>query len=367
MTNASAPIRYAIVGGGAGIAKLHLDALKQISNAQLVALVDINPQPAQQRADEMDCEYFAEHGAMLAATQPDVVVICTPHPLHPAVAIDAFAAGAHVITEKPIAIQVSEADRMIAAGHAAGKWLVVNFQQRFRTAAQRAKQIVDDGVVGELVRVASVGPWYRPEAYFKLGAWRGTWRGEGGGILMNQSPHTLDLVCWLAGTPRKVWGWTRTRGHAIEVEDTMQAMLEFANGAPGYITASTFETGAQKRLQIIGEKGMVEIIDETVHLTRFSQPIREHMRTSTEPFSAPGKTTEVFDLPDVSGGHLAVYQDLQNAIATGRTPLITGEQGRMSLELANAITLSAHEDRAITLPVDRAAYAALLAKLQMQG
>ena len=357
-------IRYALVGGGAGIAATHLAALKKLEYAQVVGLADTNPQPMQQRADELGCTSYLDYRAMLSEVKPEVVVICAPHPLHRSIAEDASAAGAHVLTEKPMAIQVADADRMIAAAQAAGKWLVINFQQRFRTAIARAKQLIDEGAIGDLVRVFSVEPWYRPAAYYKLGAWRGTWRGEGGGILMNQSPHTMDLLCYLVGMPKKVWGWTRTRGHAIEVEDTFQAMLEFPNGAPGYITASTFETGAQKRLQVIGEHGLIEIVEETVYVSRFAQPIREFMQSCTEPFAAPAKTTEVLDLPDVSGGHLAVYQDLQEAIWTGRPPLVTGEQGRMSLELSNAITLSSHEERAITLPLDRQAYSTLLAKLQ---
>ena len=357
-------LRYAIVGGGAGIAATHLAALNKLGHAQVVGLADPNPQPAQQRADDLGCAYYPDYVAMLAETKPDVVVICAPHPLHPAIAQAAFTAGAHVLTEKPMAIQVADADLMIAAAQAANKLLVVNFQQRFRTAIARAKALMDEGAIGDLVRVFSVEPWYRPAAYYKLGAWRGTWRGEGGGILMNQSPHTMDLLCYLVGMPQKVWGWTRTRGHTIEVEDTFQAMLEFPSGAPGYITASTFETGAQKRLQIIGERGLIEIVEETVSISRFAQPIREHLQSCTEPFSAPAKTTEVLDLPDESGGHLAVYQDLQEAIWTGRSPLVTGEQGRMSLELSNAITLSSQEERAVTLPLDRKAYAVLLAKLQ---
>ena len=362
------PLRFAIVGAGASIAATHLAAFQKLQSVdptvQLVALADLREQPARQRAEDLACPYYQDHVAMLQVVKPDVVVVCAPHPFHAPVAVDSFAAGAHVLTEKPMAVQVADADRMIDASHAAGKILAVNFQQRFRNAIVKAKQLIDAGEIGELMRVFSVEPWYRTEAYFRLSSWRGTWRGEGGGVLMNQSPHTLDLVCYLAGVPAKVWGWTRTRGHRIETEDTMQAMLEMPNGAPGYITASTFEAGAEKRLQIVGERGMIEILEETVRISRFEQPIREHMHANPEPFAAPAKTTEVLNLPDESGGHLAVYQDLVAAIREGRKPLVTGEEGRKSLELANAITLSSSEDRAVRLPIDRAAYSALLAKLQ---
>lgn len=358
--------RYAIVGAGAGIAEAHLHALAQLPSARIVGMADVNPERGQPRAVAAGCPFFTDHCAMIEATQPDVVVICTPHPSHPQIALDAFARGAHVLTEKPIAVQVADADRMIVAADTADRLLAVNFQQRFRPVIERAMRFIAEGELGELMRVQVSESWYRTAAYYKQAPWRGTWRGEGGAILMNQAIHTLDLLCHLAGLPAKVWGWTKTRVHAIECEDTAQAMLEFGNGAPGYFTASTAEAigGPRQRILIVGERGVIEIADAQIILTRFACDVREFAAHEPSPYAAPGTTQDALQLPGDGGGHLAVYRDLEAAIAEGRQPRVNGREARMSLELANAITYSAHTGQPVTLPLDRDAYADLLARLQ---
>ncbi|BCX06024.1 MAG: oxidoreductase [Candidatus Roseilinea sp.] len=359
-------LRYAIVGAGAGIAELHLRALAQLPAARIVGMADVNAERGQPRAAEAGCPFFTDHRAMIEATQPDVVVICTPHPSHPQIALDAFARGAHVLTEKPIAVQIADADRMIAAADAAGRLLAVNFQQRFRPVIERAVRFIVEGELGALMRVQVSESWYRTAAYYKQAPWRGTWLGEGGAILMNQAIHTLDLLCHLAGLPSKVWGWTKTRVHAIECEDTAQAMLEFDNGAPGYFTASTAEAigGPHQRILIVGERGAIEIADARIILTRFVRDVREFAAYEPSPYASPEAVQDVLELPGDGGGHLAVYRDLEAAMVEGRQPRVNGREARMSLELANAITYSAHLDRPVTLPLDRDAYAALLAQLR---
>ncbi len=208
---------------------------------------------------------------MIEETKPDIVAICTPHPFHAQIAIDAFAQGAHVLSEKPMAVQVADADRMVAAADAANKLLAINFQMRFRPIVERARKFMAEGELGDLMRVQVSESWYRTAKYFADAPWRGTWKGEGGAILMNQSPHTMDLLCHLAGQPTKVWGWFKTRLHAIECEDTAQAMLEFGNGAPGYFTASTAEAmpSPRQRILVVGEHGALEMGDARLTLTRF--------------------------------------------------------------------------------------------------
>lgn len=360
------PLRYALVGAGAGIAEAHLRALAQLPSARIVGMADLNPERGRPRAAAAGCPFFTDHAEMIEATRPDVVVICTPHPSHPRIALDAFARGAHVLTEKPIAIQVADADRMIAAADAAGRLLAVNFQQRFRPVIERAARFIAEGELGELMRVQVSESWYRTAAYYRQAPWRGTWRGEGGALLMNQAIHTLDLLCHLAGLPAKVWGWTKTRLHAIECEDTAQAMLEFPNGAPGYFTSSTAEmTGdPRQRILVVGARGAVEIADSQIILTRFARDAREFAACEPNPYATPHTSRDALELPGDGGGHLAVYRDLEAAIAEGRQPRVNGREARLSLELANAITYSAHAGRPTTLPLDRDAYAALLARLQ---
>lgn len=358
-------LRYAIVGAGAGIVEAHLRALGQLPAARIVGMADVSLARGEPRALAAGCPFFTDHRALIEATAPDVVVICAPHPFHAQIAVDALERGAHVLVEKPMAVHAAEADRMIAAAEAAGRLLAVNFQQRFRPVVVRAAQFIAEGELGALMRVQASESWYRTAEYYRQAPWRGTWRGEGGAVLMNQAPHTLDLVCYLAGQPRTVWGWTRTRLHAIECEDTAQAMLEFDNGAPGYFTASTAEVvgGPRQRILIVGEGGMLEIADTRLTLCTFKPDVRTFARECAQPYAWPAIEECTLELPGDGGGHLAVYQDLEQAIAEGRQPRANGRDALLSLELANAIIYSSHTGRPVTLPLDRAAYADLLQRL----
>jgi len=330
----------------------------------VVAVCDINVTDGKRWAAEIGCAFYEDYRTMLAETRPDVAVIVTPHPLHPSMTIDCLRAGCHVLTEKPMAVDVASADEMIAEADRTQRILAVNFQHRFRPAVERARALIEEDAIGPLVRTLSIEPWYRTAYYYRTATWRASWSGEGGGVLMNQAPHTLDILCHLAGMPRKVWGWTRTRYHAIEVEDTAQAMLEYPNGAPGYLTVSTVEAGMLPRVQIVGEKGALELVGNQLMVYRFTPSTREYMLASDEMFGKPQVRAETLDLPDTSGGHRAVYRDLHAAIAQGRPARADGRQGLMSLELANAITLSSYRGQPVALPLDRAAYSALLADLQ---
>jgi predicted dehydrogenase len=185
---------------------------------------------------------------------------------------------------------------------------------------------------------------------------------------MNQAPHTFDRLCYLAGSPASVWGWTRTLRHAIETEDTAQALLVYPNGAPGYVEVSTLEAGMPPQLQIIGDRMGLEFHGATLTIRRFLPSLSEFSATSPEKFATPAMTLETFTppegMPPAGEGHLAVHRDLREAILTGRKPRCDGRDALASLELANAITLSSFTGGAISLPLDRAAYSALLADLR---
>ena len=361
-------LRYALIGAGASIADTHLEALARLPGTRIVGMADVNPSIGAHRAETVDCPFFLDHREMLSAVSPDVVVICAPHPLHRSLALDCFAAGAHVLVEKPIAVEVAEADAMIAAAEAAGRLLAVNFQERFRPSIEAARHLIAAGELGELVRVLCVEPWFRSAAYYRSAAWRGSWSGEGGGVLMNQASHTLDRLCYLAGSPASVWGWTRRLRHTIETEDTAQAMLVYANGAPGYLEVSTLEAGTPPQMQIIGNRLALEFLGETLTIRRFTPSLSEFSATSPEKFATPEVMVETFQSPEGllfgGEGHLAVHRDLRDAIITGRKSRCDGRDALASLELANAITLSSFSGRAVSLPLDRAAYTALLDDLR---
>ena len=356
-----------MVGAGGGVAETHLGVIAANPEFKLAALCDIAAEPVGERAKKAGVPVFSDWREMLKGEKLDLVSITTPHPLHPAIAIDAMEAGCHVLAEKPMAVDVASADRMVEAAEKTGKILAVNFQNRLRAVYEHARRIIAGGELGELIRVLCVEPHYRSDAYYRSATWRGKWNEEGGGVLMNQAPHTQDMLCHLVGPPKKVWGWVRTRFHPMECEDSAQAMLEYPNGAPGYIVTNTVEPGLEGRFQIVGEKAVLDIAGDTIRMTRITPAILEHMRGTKEKWGAPEARGEEVPVPAGGGGrHADVYRDLAGAIRENRPPRCDGKEGRMSLELANAMVLSSVTDRAVTLPIDRAAYAKVLDELRQK-
>jgi len=344
-------LRYGVIGAGV-IAPLHLQAIAALDDVELVGVSALHG----------DLATFVDHRELLALS-PDVVVICTPHPSHAPLTIDALEAGAHVLVEKPIAVEARDADTMIEAADRAGRLLVVCFQQRFRPVIAAARALVESGRLGELVRVSIVDPLYRPNSYYGTADWRGTWVGEGGGVLMNQAPHTLDLLCHLAGPPAVVWGRSRRSAQPMEAEDTATALVEYENGAVGTVAVSTVEPGVQ-RIELVGDRGRIEIVGESLTFERFEPPLSEHLPSDVTMFEQPEIVREDVTLPKGRGDHFDLHRDFAAAVRTGSAPRVPARDARWSLELANAIVLSTHTGQAVPLPVDREAYAELLADLR---
>jgi UDP-N-acetyl-2-amino-2-deoxyglucuronate dehydrogenase len=352
-------LRYGIVGAGVAAA-MHLEGIALLDDVELVGISA--PDRPDALAHDVGTRAFTDNAELLALGL-DVVVICTPHRSHPALTIEALAAGAHVLCEKPLAVEAREADAMIAAAVDAGRLLGVCFQQRFRPVIAAANELVVAGRLGDLIRVAIVDPLYRPNSYYGTAGWRGTWDGEGGGVLMNQAPHTLDLLCHLAGPPATVWGRAWRRSQPMETEDTATAVLEFPNGAAGTLAVSTTEHGVQ-RIELVGDRGRIEIVGETIAFERFAPPVSEHLATAPGMFDTPDRVPESVDLPAGRGDHVDLHADFAAAVRTGGVPRVPAEEALWSLEMANAIVLSTHTGGAVSLPVDRDAYAMLLADLR---
>ena len=294
----------------------------------------------------------------------DMVVVGAPNDVHCAITLDAAAAGKHVVIEKPLCLSLAEADRMIDAARQAGRLLAVNLQHRTRPDIRAAKQLIQAGRLGELQRVQMLAIWTRTRRYFELATWRGTWRGEGGGVLMNQAPHTLDLICHLAGQPSRVVAWNRTLYHAIETEDTSLSMLEWPNGALGSLLVSTAQAGEAERLEIAGTRGVLQVTAGGLQLVEADEDLRTFLAESQDPFGKP--TLEPREVATERGGgnHTAIYANFVDAIEHGAPLVADGGQGRMSLELANALIYSSATGQAVNLPLDRAAYTALLDRLR---
>jgi predicted dehydrogenase len=356
-------LRHVVIGVGAGVFVMHRPALEW-ETVELVAVSDINAELGQPRATELGCAFYTDHRAMLADTRPDVAVILTPHPFHAPIAIDCLEAGCHVLVEKPMAIHVAEADAMIETAARANRLLTVNFQQRSRPEVQTARKLIQEGRLGEIQHVDMVEMWTRTASYFQLASWRATWAGEGGGVLMNQAPHDLDILCYLMGMPSRVAAWTRTVLHQIETEDTVQAMLEWPNEALGSLHITTAEAGQPQRLEIVGTGGYLRIERGELVFEQFDTDLREFVLQSPNPYSQPAKQLIPVALEPRAGDNLSIWRSLHAAILQGTPLIVDGIAGRMSLELANAMIFASHTRQEVEFPLDRQAYAALLEDLK---
>ncbi|MBO0793004.1 MAG: Gfo/Idh/MocA family oxidoreductase, partial [Ktedonobacteraceae bacterium] len=314
---------------------------------------------------ELGCAFYNDHHQMLQQERPDVVVVMTPHPLHARLAIDSLRAGSHVLVEKPIAVQVGEADEMIRVATEQQRLLGVVFQQRFRPEVKTARRLLQEGRLGALQRVEFTVAWTRPASYFQQATWRGTWKGEGGGVLMNQAAHNLDLLCYLIGAPERLVAWTPRLLHNIEAEDTAHALLEFPGGVLGYLHISTAEVDKVERLKIVGTAGSMEISRQQALTVRLlDTDIRDFVKTSPNPYSSPGEQQVEVELEAGQGKHVEVYQAFHRAILQGEPFISPGEAGLAALELANGLIYSHYTHSQVELPLNRQKYADLLTGLR---
>ncbi len=361
-------LKHVVIGVAAGIFKSHLPALTTLPDVDIVAVSDINTLEGKRRADELHCAFYEDYRQMLAEMQPDVAVILTPPFLHARVAIDCLQAGCHVLTEKPMALQVAEADAMIEAAQRNKRLLAVMLQHRFRPEIIAARKLLREGTIGNIQRIELSAVWTRPSSYYKMASWRATWAGEGGGVLTNQASHNLDVLCHLVGSPARVFAWTRRLLHQqIETEDTVQAMAEWPGGALGTIHISTAEADDDERLKIVGTRGILEIGHGTLKAQTLDADITEYARQSDDPYAKPERHPYAITLEQGSADFTDVYRSLHNAILHGSPLSSDGVEARMELELANAIIYSSYRHREVELPLDRQGYADLLKELQGKG
>lgn len=357
------PVRIGVIGVGGRGSGLLRTAL-QLPEVRVTAVADVARARADAAGAEAGCPAYAAPTDLLDSGAVEAVLIGTPHPFHADLAIAAAARGLHVLSEKPLAVEAAEGDRMIAAARAAGTLLGVMFQRRLEPLHARAREIVASGDLGALFDVDMVSTaWYRVQAYYGSGDWRATWRGEGGGILANQSPHDLDLLRWIGGDPTAVTATLRTRVHRIEVEDTVAAVLEYHGGKLGSYRASTSDPLGRRSLEVSGESGRLQLRDGRLLVCHYPRPVSEDILQSPERTRFEGRWEEV--AVERAGNTTAtVISRFAQAIREG-TPLVAdGEDGLAALELANAMHLSGLTRQPVGLPVDRRAVAELYAGLR---
>lgn len=349
-------IRFGIIGCGV-IGKLHAQQLSLIDDAEIVAFADIIESRAKEYAAEFGGKVYTDYIELLKNPDVDAVCICTPSGLHGEMTIAAARHGKHVIVEKPMDVKLEVADQMIAACREAGVKLSGIFQHRFDPATKRVKQLLDEGKFGKLILVNAQIHWYRSDAYYASADWRGTWELDGGGALMNQGIHTVDLLQYFGGPIKSIFAHTTNLLHPqIEVEDTAVATVKFTNGALGTISATTCAyPGLSTRVEIIGENGSCIIQDNELiyeHIKAEGEDIGTHGIGVSESNQVELDAEEAGVKHRVYGNaHYYQFLDVIDAIKNDRDPFITGEEARKALEIVLAIYQSEREQREVTLPL----------------
>jgi predicted dehydrogenase len=336
------------------IAGFHIRALAEIPGARVVALMDQIPGAAQRLSDSsaLNCEAYTELGPMLKRKDVDVVIVSTPSGAHMESAVAAAEAGKHVVVEKPLEITVERCDRIINTCAKHRVQLCTIFPSRFADANRALKAAVDAGRFGRLTLAETTCKWWRSQEYYDKGGWRGTWALDGGGALMNQAIHNVDLLQWIMGPVSHISGFTATLAHErIEVEDTAVACLRFASGALGVIQATTsVYPGFPKTIAVHGDKGTAVIEQEDVLRWEFT-PETAQDRAIKERFAqktgASGGSSNPAAISHV--GHAQQLSDFVEAIETGRAPLVDGREGRRAVEIILAIYRSAKTGQTVAL------------------
>jgi predicted dehydrogenase len=354
-------LRFGVVGVG-GMGQAHVKGIKGLDNAELIAVADVFPATAEKVGKEHNVPFYTDFNELLKREDIDAIAIATPHPQHPVVAIAAAAAKKHVFTEKPMASTVSDADKMIKACRRSKVKLGVMYQQRTTPVFAEAKRIIAGGEIGEIYRVNMIATGVRTQAYYMSGAWRGTWDMEGGGVLLNQAPHALDMIQWLAGMPVTITGHVSTCMHKVDVEDAATAIFEYANGAHGCIQVNTIDSPGVNRYEICGTKARI-VIDGKLRMAVTKGPLDQFIFGDPQQWGSLGADWKDVEPPPRPSGHAIAIREFAQAVLDGQEPPVSGEEGRKSVEIANAIILSSKKGRVVTLPVRRKQYDKLLAEL----
>lgn len=344
-------VRIGVIGCG-NIGKTHARAFAGIAGADLAATCDADAARAEALAEQHGARHvFSDVGELLRSGTVDAVTVCTPHPTHADVVVAAAAAGVHVICEKPLAVEIAEANRMVEAAERGGITFAGIFQRRFWPAARRIRAAIDDGKLGRITHGECRVYIWRPESYFAQDAWRGKWATEGGGALMNQAVHAIDLLQWYLGPVTEVFGrWAKLRdGDYIDVEDTAVATLVCANGALATIQASTnYNPQFGFHVQVHGTSGATASVWE----------MPEGVEGITDIWTVPGEEALVHDRqrdgeprPGFPEFHRLQLEDFVRAIQEGRAPAVTGAEAKKALEIILAIYESTRTGLPVRLPL----------------
>ena len=359
-------LNYGIIGlGNMGTVHIKNFLSGNHKNATLTAVCDISPVKLKAAADLTDNKVSAYENAeeMFKSGKIEAVIIATPHYLHPDLAISALKNKIHAMVEKPAGVytkQVNEMNRVAESNP--GVKLGIMFNNRTNPIYQKARELIMNGEIGEIKRTNwIITDWYRTQFYYDSGDWRATWAGEGGGVLMNQSPHQLDLWQWICGMPVKVRAFCKEGDfHDIEVEDNVTAYVEYQNGATGVFITSTGDVPGTNRFEILGDKGKIVIEGNDFKLWKTTTSTKEFTENSKTAFGSPETWEIKVPIHGFSTHHAGIINNFTDAILHEKPLLADGKEGINGLELANAMYLSSWLNEFVNIPVDSELYFKML-------
>ena len=352
-------VRFGIVGIG-NMGSTHACNMYngEISGAELVAVCDIEKNKEEWAKENLKgVSFFEDYKDMLKTDLIDAVIIATPHYLHPTIACYAFEQGLNVLTEKPAGVRAKYVEKMNEAAKKSGKVFGIMYNQRVNPVFQKAREIIQSGEIGDVIRfVWIITNWYRRQTYYESSNWRATWKGEGGGVLINQCPHNIDIIQWMLGMPKRVWGHCLYgQFHDIEVEDDVSALFEFENGATGVFITSTGENPGGNHLEISGTKGKMILENGRINMIKFNIPETEYVYYSNEEYDEKVKHKfEKYEPGECETGlaHKKILQNFTNSILTGEELIAPGYDGIKGVNIINGIHLSDWKNERVELPVD---------------
>ena len=347
-------IRLGIIGlGNMGSGHFFNVFEGKVPSVTVTAVCDINPEKLEKAKAHPEVKLFTDYKEMLESSLIDAALIAVPHYDHPTIAIECFKHKIHVLTEKPAGVYSRQVRLMNEAAKESGVKFGIMFNQRTNPMYKKAREIVQSGELGELKRMVwIITNWYRTQAYYNSGTWRATWNGEGGGVLLNQAPHNLDLWQWIFGMPKRVRAFCDFgKYHHIDVEDDVTIFGQYENGATATFISTTGDACGTNRLEITGDKGKIVVDHGKLCHWKLEVPEREFCFTATEGFVTPKNTYEEFTAPEPEG-HPQVLEAFAQSILNGTEMIARGEDGLNSLSISNAAYLSAWTDDWADIPTD---------------
>ena len=358
-------LRLGVIGlGNMGSEHCRLILSDRAKDMQLCCVADLREERrawAKAALPETVQVYESGH-ALIEAGTCDAVIIAVPHYIHPDLTIDALRHGLHVLCEKPVAVYTQQVKPVLEAARESGKTFALMFNQRTNCIYRKMKQILDSGELGPMKRMSwTITDWYRSQMYYDSGSWRATWAGEGGGVLLNQCPHQLDLLQWLCGMPVRISAFAQEgKWHDIEVEDDVTAYLEFEGGATGVFIASTGDLPGTNRLEIACDQGKLVCENGKLLMWKLPMPESNGYRQGADAYPHPDIQPIEVDTDGENPQHIGVTNAFVAHILHG-TPLVAeGEEGINALMISNAMHLSAWLERPVSLPIDEDLFARLL-------